>query len=167
MKKALIMVTSICVVISILSPLISFAYFENRLNSNLESYNLNISTAQQENEKLKQEIENLTQKVDNPNPYLTQPFLVTNLGWYLHGSADVIDASRNKFTIYGTTLNVGAITAENCSLLIHFYSNTTLLQTSEVYIGEIKGWSNGHVSQTIQCSMADSVTRIEVVPKCS
>lgn len=165
MKKSLIMVTSICVVISILSPLISYTYFEGKLNSNLESYNLNVSMAEQENERLKQEIENLTQKVENP--YLTMPFLVTNLGWYVHNSADVINTSRNKFTIYGTVLNVGATTAQNCSLIIHFYRNTTLLQTSEVYIGEIKPWSSSRVGQTIQCSMADSVTRIEVKPKWS
>jgi hypothetical protein len=172
MNKELIFVLGICVMISILSPLVSYAYFEGRLNSTFESYNLNISNAEQENEKLKQEIINLTQVEENlmqneDNAYLTKPYLVTNLGWYLHNSTDAISSSKNTFTIYGTVLNVGAANAEDCSLIIHFYSNRVLLQTSEVYIGEIKYWSTTSVSRTIQCSLADSVTGIEVTAEWS
>ncbi len=161
----LIIVLSICLIISILLPLANYLNFENILNAKTQSYALNISSAQNENERLKQEITNLTQQLEvAKDPLMTKPYFVTSLGWYLHKSSDPVSNMANSFTIYGDILNVGAADA-NCSLIIKFYNNQTLLQTSNIPIGEMKHWTNTNLATTnIPCNAANSVTRIEVDP---
>ena len=97
-------------------------------------------------------------------PSSIKPQLVTDLGWYLHNSSDQISNMTNKFTIYGAINNDGATDAQNCSLIIKFYNNETLLQTSNVPIGEIRRFGGGsyYLNQNIPCNVADSVTRTEV-----
>ena len=160
----LIIVISICLIVSILSPLVSYFSFENILTSKNQSYNLNISLAQEENENLKREISNLTQQLGiSENPLMSKPFLVTKLGWYLHNSSDPKVNMANMFTIYGNILNVGATDAQNCSLIIKFYNNEKLLQTSAIPIGIISHWSDKDLAlRNIPCSVANSVSRIEI-----
>jgi hypothetical protein len=165
-QPLLIIVISVCLIISILLPLASYLNFENSLNSKTQSYNLNISSAQEENEGLKQEIANLTQQLGvAEDPLLSKQYFVTSLGWYLHKSSDPVAGSANTFTIYGNILNVGATDA-NCSLIVKFYnSKDTLLQTSSIPVGEMLHWANNNIDpKSIPCSVADSVTRIEVDP---
>jgi hypothetical protein len=97
-------------------------------------------------------------------PSSFQPYLVTDLGWYLHNSTDPISNMANKFTVYGDIRNDGATDAQNCSLIIKFYNNEELLQTSNIPIGEIKGFFGcAYLNSTnVPCSVADSVTRTEV-----
>ncbi len=173
-------IISICVMISILSPIVSYVYFENMLNSNIQSY----FSSENERltgviEKLNQENRNLTQRLADAENSV-KPNLVTSLGWYLHKSSDPVNKSRNSLTIYGTVYNVGATTAKQCSLNIRLHSNETIVQTADIYIGDIKGWSeigtDTNYSQrnqyyitprNIACTSADSVTRIEITPKWS
>ena len=111
-------IISICVIISILSPIVSYVYFENMFSSNIQSY---ISSENERLtgviEKLNQENRNLTQRLGDAENSL-KPYLVTSLGWYLHKSSDPVNKSRNSLTIYGTVYNVGATTAKQCSLNI-------------------------------------------------
>jgi len=160
----LIIVMSICLIVSILSPLVSYFSFENILNSKNQFYNLNISSAQEENENLKKEISNLTQQIRiSENPLTSKPYLVTKLGWYLHNSSDPKANMANELTIYGNILNVGATDAQNCSLIIKFYNNEKLLQTSTVSIGIISHWSDKDLAiRNIPCSVANSVSRIDI-----
>jgi hypothetical protein len=160
----LIIVMSICLIVSILSPLVSYFSFENILNSKNQFYNLNISSAQEENENLKKEISNLTQQIRiSENPLTSKPYLVTKLGWYLHNSSDPKADMANELTIYGNILNVGATDAQNCSLIIKFYNNEEFLQTSTVSIGIISHWSDKDLAvRNIPCSVANSVSKIEV-----
>ena len=97
---------------------------------------------------------------------LTEPYLAIQLGWYLHTSSDQVLDSRDSFNIYGTILNVGVEDAENSSLVIGFYDNMTLLQTSVVQLGEIKSGCSMYLPNTeFGCSVADSVNRIVVTPQ--
>lgn len=97
-------------------------------------------------------------------PSSFQPYLVTDLGWYLHNSTDPISNMADRFTIYGYIRNEGAADAQNCSISIRFYNNEELLQTSSIPIGEINGFFGiAYLNSTnIPCSVADSVTRTEV-----
>ena len=93
--------------------------------SQIESYQLQISELQ--NSTLLQIDKDFQWKIGNYvrmkpfDPYLEEPYLVTDLGWYLHKSSDPAPASRNKLTIYGTICNVGVETAYNCNLIVYFY----------------------------------------------
>jgi hypothetical protein len=160
----LIIVISLCLIITTLLPLASYLCFENILNSKTQSYNSILSSAQEENVRLKQEITNLTQQLGiAEDPLMSKPYFVTNLGWYLHNSSDKISSMANKFTIYGAVLNIGATDAQNCSLIIRFYNNETLLQTSDISIGPINHWSEIELApRDIPCGVADSVTKINV-----
>jgi hypothetical protein len=158
MNKTFIAIASVCIVIAITSPIVSYVYFCDRFNAAAESYELQISDLEQQNENLRQENE----KLNETPAYLTRPYLVTELGWYLHESSDPVTDSRNKFTIYGTVYNVGAATAYNCTLIVKFCNGMRILQTSEISIGTINCWFQKHVSTVIACKVADSVTRIEV-----
>ena len=97
-------------------------------------------------------------------PVSFQPYLVTDLGWYLHNNTDPISNMTNKFTIYGDIRNEGATNAQNCSLTIKFYNDKELLQTSNITIGKINGFFGcAYLNSTnVPCSIADSVTRTEV-----
>jgi hypothetical protein len=97
-------------------------------------------------------------------PTSFQPYLATNMGWYMHNSSDPVSGMTNKFTIYGYIENRGVTDAHNCSLALGFYRGEELIQTSNVPLGEISGFF--HIaslnSTNISCSDADSVTRTEV-----
>ena len=163
MKRTLLAIICICIVVAILSPIASRIYFSSALNDASESYELQISDLQQENTRLWQEIEQLNERNEGlKDPYFKESFLVTELGWYLHGSTDLKEYSRNKFTIYGKVYNVGATNATNCKLIVNLYDNLTLLQQSEIDLGTINYWSHEYVRKDIDCEIADSVTRIEV-----
>ena len=99
-----------------------------------------------------------------PAPPLSfQPYLVTDLGWYLHNSTDPVSNMADKFTIYGEITNRGATDAQNCSLTIKFYNNEELLQTSNIPIGEINGFDGvAGLNSNVPCRVADYVTRTEV-----
>ena len=148
MNKALLAITIVCLAIAIVSPIVSYIHFSDRLNA-ASTYELQILDLQEENEKLRK-------------PYLTEAYLVTVLGWKLHNSSDPVPKSRYRLTIYGTVFNVGAKNASNCMLIIDFYNNTHLLQSSEIAIGEISCWSDVRIRRDVLCWYADSVTRIEV-----
>ena len=149
--------------VAILSPLVSCIYFSDRLTESSESFEVQISDLQQENEVLRQEIEQLEKKNEDLfSPYLMESFLVTELGWYLHDSRDPVNYSRNKFTIYGHVYNVGARNAMDCKLIVTLYDNKTLLQQSEFDLGLISYWSRTWVRRDIDCELADFVTKIEV-----
>ncbi len=157
---------SICVIISILAPIVSYVYFEKMFSSENDRLTGLI-------EKLNQENMNLTQRLGDAEN-LIKPYLVTNLGWYLHNSTDPVVDSRHNFTIYGTVTNVGLEPALDCKLIIHFYNKQTLLQTSEIDMGNIgtrnlsRDGGYFYISRTnIHCDVADSVTRIEITPKWS
>ncbi len=154
-NKIILTVTCICIVFAVLSPIASFTYFNN-MNK------LQVSIIQQENDNLREENNNLESA-----PYSMKPYLVTKLGWYLHNSSDPITESKRTFTIYGYLSNVGATNATNCKLLINFYDNITLLQTSQLDIGAIPYWSYHSINTVIDCNIADSVTRIEIKPEWS
>jgi hypothetical protein len=165
MNKKFTVIVCVCIVIATLSPLSSYLYLCSRFNATFESYKLQIWEVSQENEKL-EEIKRFMDTYEK-SPYLMKPYLVTNLGWYVHDSSDPVPSSRNTFTIYGEILNVGATTAVNCKLIVDFYHNVTLLQSSEVYVGDIGYWTSSYVRRVIDCDCADSVTRVEVTPKWS
>ena len=99
MKRTSLAITCTCIMVAILSPLVSGIYFADRLVETSESFEFQISDLQQENEGLRQEIEQLEKENEEPiSPYLMESFLVTELGWYLHDSRDPVNYSRNKFT---------------------------------------------------------------------
>ena len=97
-------------------------------------------------------------------PSSFQPHLITSLGWYLHNSSDPVSGMANKFTIYGYIENTGATDAYNCSLVLEFYKDAELLQTTIVPVGEIRGFFNCTYLKSINipCSAADDVTKTEV-----
>ena len=163
MNKTLLEITCVCIVVAILSPIASRIYFSGALYDVSESYELQISDLQQENARLWQEIDQLKEGNEGiKDPYFKESFLVTELGWYLHGSTDPREYSRNKFTIYGKVYNVGATNATNCKLIVNLSDNLTLLQQSEIDLGRINYWSYEYVRKDIDCEIADFVTRIEV-----
>ena len=164
MNKALVAIASAGIVVAILSPVVSCVYFSERLNATSESYEVQISDLQQENEELWKETEQLKQENEKlKDPYFKEAYLVTELGWYLHGSTDPVTHTRNKFIIYGNIYNVGATNAADCKLIVNFYDNMTLLLSSEIDVwSPINYWSSRYIYEVIDCKLADSVTRIEV-----
>ena len=109
---------SLCIAVALLSPVISHNYFCNILSDSL-----------QENEDLKERIRQYMKPYD---PYLMEPYLTAELGWYLHNSSDPVPESRNKLTLYGQMLNIGAVNATKCRLTVSFYVGGNVAQTSEV-----------------------------------
>ena len=170
-------IIGLLVIILILAPIVSYVYLENMFNSRFASEDEMLNAEKIENKSLIQKLG----EVEN----LVKPLLVTQLGWYLHKSADPVNASRNTFTIYGMVQNVGFYPALNCNLTIQFYKNATLIQTSIIPMGDIyredirnstnvnytsSPYNNGFYyigQQAIQCPNADSVTRIEITPEWS
>ncbi|HUK84913.1 MAG TPA: hypothetical protein VLU95_03530, partial [Candidatus Acidoferrum sp.] len=72
-------IISLLVIISILSPIVSYVYLENIFNSRLSS----------EKETLIEENMILTQKLAIEENWV-KPLLVTQLGWYLHNGSDPV-----------------------------------------------------------------------------
>ena len=163
MNKTLLAIASVCVVIALLSPIAVYVYFNNIVEgykSEVEFYKLQSSNPVQEYEELKEKTREFMKPYD---PYLNEPYLATEIGWYLHNSSDPVEESRNEFTIYGRITNIGAKTAYHCTLTVKFYSNNAVIQTSEVYMGIIDYWSQRSIyDEVIGCQHADSVTKIGV-----
>ena len=149
MNKALLAIACACMVIAVLSPIVSYLYFSDRLSDVSESYEFKISHLLEANEKLNR-------------PILSGAYLVTELGWYLHNSSDPSPASRNQLTIYGTISNVGAENAKNCMLIIDFYSETFLQKSIKSNLGSINSGSHIYIERNIPFSFANYVTHIEV-----
>lgn len=148
MNRRIVAVASLCIAVALLSPVISHNYFCNILSDSL-----------QENEDLKERIRQYMKPYD---PYLMEPYLAAELGWYLHNSSDPVPESRNKLTLYGQVLNIGAVNATKCRLTVSFYVGGDVAQTSEVHLGEIRYWGYRYLREVIGCELADRVTRIEV-----
>ena len=160
MNKTCLAIASGCAIIAVLSPIAVYAYF----NIVIESYKVQISRSMKENQELEEKIKEFMKPYD---PYLMEPYLVTTLGWYLHDSSDIFPESRNSLTIYGQVLNVGALNATNCKLVVNFYSNNTVVQESEIDLGTIRYWGYKYIREEIDCRLANSVTGIEVTRKWS
>jgi len=166
-KRFSISLVIILLVSTILAPLITYSYLTN-------SYNSVIDTHINKEKDLQQQVDSLTEQNKQLNAEksqltnLTQPYLITRIGWYLHKSNDPVALSKNTFTIYGKIFNIGNLPANNAELTIRFYgSNETLLQTSTIHIGIIPSITNSTMPfdmarQNIDCSVADAVTDIDV-----
>jgi len=155
-------ITIVSLAIAILSPIVVYAYFNNVIESykgQIESYKVQLSNWPRENEELKERIREHMKPYD---PYLMEPYLTTTLGWCLHNSSDPVPESKNKLTIYGQVLNIGAKTAYNCKLTVNFYKGNTVVQKSEISLGTIGYWGYHYTKENINCNSADSATRIEV-----
>ncbi len=163
-------VTSVVLILvftAVLAPLITFSNLTN-------SYNSVIDTHVTKEKDLQQKVDSLTEQnkqLNAENSQLTnlsQPYVITSMGWYLHKSNDPVSSSRNTFTIYGTIYNIGNLPANNVELTVRFYgSNETLLQTSTIHLGIIPSITNSTVPfdmglKNIDCSVADAVTYLDL-----
>jgi hypothetical protein len=166
-KRFFIVLVIILLVSTILAPILTFSYLTN-------SYNSVIDTHINKEKDLQQQVDYLTEKNNQLNAEnaqltnLSQPYLVTSIGWYVHKSNDPVSSSRNTFTIYGKIYNIGHLPANNAEITVRFYgSNQTLLQTSTVHLGIIYSITNSTIpfdigKRDIDCSVADSVTDVEL-----
>ena len=168
MMKALVAIAVVCLVIATLPPIAFYLHFKDTLEqyqSKIESYELQISELQTSS-KIDEEFKAKVGEFMWPypyDPYLEEPFLVTQLGWDLHDSRDIVPKSRNKFTIYGVVWNIGAETAYNCRLIIKFYIGPSVMQTSELNMRTIRYWGEYRINKSnIDCDITDAVTKIEV-----
>ena len=165
-SKFLLVCLVAALALAVLAPLITYAYLKNSYRADIDSYrNLIVALKQQvdslteENRQLSEEKSQLTN--------LTQPYLITSLGWYLHKSNDPVISSRNSFTIYGKIYNIGNLQANNVELRVKFYGNNTLLQNSTVHVGVIQSITNSTspfdmIRKEIACSVADAVTNVDI-----
>ena len=149
MNKTCLAIASGCAIIAVLSPISVYAYF----NSVIESYKLQISRSMKENQELEEKIKEFMKPYD---PYLMEPYLATNLGCNLHDSMDIFPESRNSLTIYGQVLNLGAVNAANCKLIVNFCRNNTIIQESEIDLGTIRYWGYKYIREEIACHLAYS-----------
>ena len=166
-KRFFISVVIILLVSTILAPLLTFSYLTN-------SYNSVIDTHVNKEKNLQQKVDSLTEQNKQLNAEnsqltnLTQPYLITSIGWYLHKSNDPVSSSKNTFTIYGKIYNIGNLPANNAELTVRFFgSNETLLQTSTIHVGIIPSITNSTMpfdmgKRDIDCSVADSVTDVDL-----
>jgi hypothetical protein len=165
-SKLLYLCLVAAIVIAVLAPLITYVDLTNTYNNVIDSY-------RNQTKDLQQQIDNLTEQNRKLNEEkaqltnLTQPYLITSLGWYLHKSNDPVVSSKNTFTIYGKIFNLGLLAANNAEITIKFYGNETLLQTSTVHIGPIQPITNSSVpyqmgNKNVDCSVADSVTNVDI-----
>jgi len=144
MNKTLLAIAGVCIVIAVLSPIAVYTHF----NSIVESYQLQIESYQLQLKANEDFTEKIRDQIQKPyDPSLMEPYLVTKLGWYLHDSLDPVPASRNELTIYGAVTNTGSETAFHCKLIVYFYVNNTVVQTSEISIGTIYYWSSSYVNR--------------------
>lgn len=151
----------LCVIVALLSPIVSYLYFS-------QGNTLQNDILKNENQALHQEIADLEERLEKAEN-LTKANLAADLGWYLHDGSDPVPKSRYKFTIYGYVANIGLEPAYDCKIIIKFYRNQTLLQTSQISMGKIKPTNPLSFDDVFQiykrdidCKVADSVTRIEV-----
>ena len=170
-KRFFISLTIVLIVSIILAPLITFSYLTNSYNSVIDLHRIiekdlqqQVGSLTEQNKQLNAEKSQLTN--------LTQPYLITRIGWYLHKSNDPVASSKNTFTIYGRIYNIGHLEANNTELTVRFYGNNdTLLQTSTIPIGTVLSITNSTApfempfeigKRDLGCSVADSVTKINV-----
>jgi len=166
----------VALTVAIFSPIISYVYFQQ-----VDMASPEIKRLQGVIDKLNNEKQILLQQLENVTG-LVKAHLVTSLGWYLHPSNDPVPESRNAFTIYGSVINTGLMTAYNCYLNITFYSKeNATLQHERITIGiggvlyacgdthdtSYGNYNNNFYSiyqRNIDCPQADQVTRIEITP---
>lgn len=161
-NRVLVGIAIVCMVIALVPSIAVYSYFNHVVEAykvEIESYKVQLANWTQESEAHKERIREHMKPYD---PYLMEPYLTTSLGWYLHNNSDPFPESRNKLTIYGQVLNIGAKTAYNCKLKVIFYRGSTVVQTSEINFGTIGYWGFDYTRENIDCKLADSVTRIEV-----
>ena len=166
-KRFFIGLVIILLISTILTPLLTFSYLTN-------SYDSVIDTHVNKEKDLQQQVNSLTEQNKQLNAEnsqltnLTQPYLITSIGWYVHKSNDPMASSRNTFTLYGKIYNIGHTQANNAELTVRFYgSNETLLQTSTIHLGVVSAITNSSVpfdigKRDIDCSVADSVANVDL-----
>ena len=166
-KRIFICLATILLILVIIAPLITYSYLTNTNNSVIASYVSKQKDLQQQVNSLTEQNQRLSQE-NSQLTNLTQPYLITCLGWYLHKSDDPVASSKNTFTIYGTIYNIGHLPANNVEFTVKFIgSNETLLQTSTLHVGVIPSITNSTMpfelgNRNIDCSMADSVTNVDI-----
>ena len=170
-KRFLKSLAIILLIFTILAPSVTYSYFtsiytnkerslEQQMDSQIDRLQSNINTLNEENSQLTN---------------LTQPYLITDLGWYLHTSNDPVPSSKDTLTVYGTIYNIGALPAYNAELFVKFYGYPstlpeliiTLLQTSNISLGGIPSTNNFGApfnigSHDITCLSADHVTNVTI-----
>jgi hypothetical protein len=170
-KRSFICSSIILLILTVLAPLITYSYLTN-------SYDLVIDSYTNKEKDLQQQVNGLTEQNIHLNQEksqltnLTQPYLFTRIGWYLHKSNDPVSSSKNTFTIYGRIYNIGQLPSNNTELTVRFYgSNETLLQTSTIRLGAVLSITNSTApfdmpfdieKQNIACSVADAVTDVDI-----
>jgi len=166
-KRFFISLVIILLFSTILTPLLTFSYLTNSYKSEIDIY-IN------KEKNLQQQVDRLTEKNNQLNAEnsqltnLTQPYLITSIGWYIHKSNDPVSSSKNTFTIYGKIYNIGHLPANNAELTVGFYgSNETLLQTSTIHLGMVSSITNSTIpfdigKRDIDCSVADSITDVDL-----
>ena len=111
-KRFFISLVIILLFSTILTPLLTFSYLTNSYNSVIDTHinkekilQQQVDSFTEQNKQLKEENSQLTN--------LTQPYLITSIGWYIHKSNDPVSYSKNTFTIYGKIYNIGLLPANN------------------------------------------------------
>ena len=172
MGKGLLIGLSIILIASlVLAPLLTYSYLTNSYNSVIDAHKNNekdllrlIDSLAEKNKELTEEKSQLTN--------ITQPYLITRIGWYLHKSDDPVTSSKNTFTIYGRIYNIGILPANDAELEVRFYGrNDTLMQTSTIHLGLVPSIVNSTDpfsmpfdigKRDIGCLVADSVMDVEI-----
>ncbi len=166
-KRFTICLAAVLLCLTAVTPFLMYSYLTGTYGPIIDSYKNREKTLQQQVDKLKLENAQLSQGYSQLTN-LTQPHVITCLGWYLHKSNDQYTYSKNKFTIYGKIINIGDTPANNAELTIKFYdASNASVQTSTIYIGTVHSIINVTASpdigtHNIDCPAADSVTDIDV-----
>ena len=166
-KRFFMCLAIILLTLFILPPLITYSTLTNAYNSAVASYSAKENRLQQQINSLTEQNSRLT-KENSQLTNLSQPFLISKIGYYLHKSNDQYSYSRNQFTIYGIIYNIGNSPANNTELTIKFYDSTkACVQTSTLHLGVIQSVTNstGPYSigtENIDCSVADTVADIDI-----
>jgi hypothetical protein len=167
MDKRFLSCLMILLILLVLAPLITYSALTNNYNASIDSYRNKERNLQQQIDSLTEQNRQLTEE-NSQLTNLTQPHLVSKLGWFLHRSNDPVASSKNTFTIYGTISNLGFFPANNTELTIKFYdSKFALVQTSNIHLGVIQSITNSTApfsvgTHNIDCSAADTVLDIVV-----
>ena len=166
-RRFLICLAVLLLILAIAVPLITYAYVANANKSVIASYISKERVLQQQVDSLAEQNKRLNQE-NLQLTNLTQPNLITSIGWYLHKSNDPVATSKNTFTIYGRIYNIGSLPANNAEISVKFLaSNDTLLQVSTIHLGIIPSITNSTMpfdigNRNIDCSVADSVTNVTI-----
>ena len=106
MNNGLLAMAVVCLVIATLPPIAVYLHFKDTLDlyqEQIESYQKQLEKNEVYMDKFRDFF-----SYSSFDPYLMEPYIETKLGWYLHGSSDLVASSRNKLTLYGLVLNIGA-----------------------------------------------------------